>query len=158
MTSSIRLPVSTRQVATIVKLPPSSILRASPKKRFGGYSADGSRPPDSVRPLGETVRLYALANLVIQRFRRAELLRALDRRLEAAQWYGAIADITVEESAYIGPSLVSSGEIYEELGDTESALREYNLFLKLWEDADPEFQSLVNDVRSRVARLTGGGN
>jgi tetratricopeptide (TPR) repeat protein len=100
----------------------------------------------------------AFTNRVIQRFRRGELLQVLDRRLEATQWLGSIADITIEESAYIGPSLVNSGEIYEELGDTESAQREYNLFLKLWEDADPEFQSLVNDVRSRVARLAGGRN
>ena len=94
----------------------------------------------------------------MQRFRRAELLRAIGRRIEALQWYGSIADISIEESAYIGPSLVSSGEIYEELGDTESALENYNLFLKLWEDADPEFQSLVDDVRARVGRLAGGGD
>ncbi len=36
ITSSIRLPVSTRQVAMIVRLPPSSVLRAAPKMRFGG--------------------------------------------------------------------------------------------------------------------------
>jgi len=33
--SSIRLPVSTRMVAMMVKLPPFSMLRAAPKKRFG---------------------------------------------------------------------------------------------------------------------------
>ena len=36
ITSSMREPVSTRQVATIVSDPPSSVLRAAPKKRFGG--------------------------------------------------------------------------------------------------------------------------
>jgi tetratricopeptide (TPR) repeat protein len=100
----------------------------------------------------------AFANRVMQRFRRAELLHALGRRIEALQWYGSIADLSIEESAYIGPSLVSSGEIYEELSDAESALENYNLFLKLWEDADPEFQSMVDDVRARVGRLAGGGN
>lgn len=45
----------------------------------------------------------ALTNRVIQRFRRGQLLQALDRNLEAVQWYGSIADITIEESAYIGP-------------------------------------------------------
>ena len=100
----------------------------------------------------------AFANRVMQRFRRAELLRALDRPDEALRWYSSIADISMEESAYIGPSLISSGEIYEELGNTESALRDYNLFLKLWDNADPEFQSLVNEVRARAARLAGGGN
>ena len=35
ITSSIRLPVSTKAVAMIVKEPPSSMLRAAPKKRLG---------------------------------------------------------------------------------------------------------------------------
>jgi len=100
----------------------------------------------------------AFANRVMQRFRRAELLRELGRPDEALRWFSSIADLSLEEAAYIGPSLLSSGEIYEELNDTESALRDYNLFLTLWDNADPEFQSLVDDVRARVARLAGGGN
>ena len=46
MTSSMRLPVSIRAVARIVRLPPSSMLRAAPKKRFGFCMALESRPPD----------------------------------------------------------------------------------------------------------------
>ena len=57
MTSSIREPVSTNAVAKIVKLPPSSILRAAPKKRFGRWNAAGSIPPDNVRPLGGMTKL-----------------------------------------------------------------------------------------------------
>ena len=50
-TSSILLPVSTSAVASIVRLPPSLILRAAPKNLLGIWSAAGSRPPDNVRPL-----------------------------------------------------------------------------------------------------------
>ncbi len=57
MTSSIRDPVSTKAVAKIVKLPPSSILRAAPKKRLGRWNAAGSIPPESVRPLGGITKL-----------------------------------------------------------------------------------------------------
>ena len=64
-TSSILLPVSTSAVARIVRLPPSRIFLAAPKNRFGIWSAAGSKPPESVRPLGVTVRLYALAKRVI---------------------------------------------------------------------------------------------
>ena len=64
-TSSIRLPVSTSAVARTVRLPPSRMFLAAPKKRFGICRAAGSRPPDNVRPLGATVRLYALASLVM---------------------------------------------------------------------------------------------
>ena len=41
------------------------MLRAAPKNLLGICSAAGSRPPDNVRPLACTVRLYALASLVI---------------------------------------------------------------------------------------------
>ena len=42
-------------------------------------------------------------------------------------------------------------------GNTAAALDQYDRFLELWEDADPEFQPLVDDVRSRMARLAGEG-
>ena len=48
--SSNLLPVSTRAVAIIVKLPPSSQFLAAPKNFLGGYSAYGSIPPDNVFP------------------------------------------------------------------------------------------------------------
>ena len=52
ITSSIRLPVSTSAVARIVRLPPSLMFLAAPKNFFGICRAAGSRPPESVRPLG----------------------------------------------------------------------------------------------------------
>ena len=52
-----REPVSTRQVAMMVREPPSSRLRAAPKKCLGGYNAEGSIPPERVRPEGLTTRL-----------------------------------------------------------------------------------------------------
>ena len=66
ISSSIRLPVSTKAVPIIVIDPPSSKLRAAPKKRLGGYKAAGSNPPDKVRPEVGIARLYARANLVIE--------------------------------------------------------------------------------------------
>ncbi len=47
------------------------------------------------------------------------------------------------------------GEIYERRGDVEAALEAYDRFLELWESPDPEFQPIVDDVRNRVARLSG---
>ena len=48
---------STKQAAIIVRLPPSSVLRAAPKNLFGGYKATGSIPPDKVLPLVGNERL-----------------------------------------------------------------------------------------------------
>ena len=50
MTSSMREPVSTSAVAMIVSEPPSSILRAAPKKRFGLCKAFASTPPERIFP------------------------------------------------------------------------------------------------------------
>jgi hypothetical protein len=50
ITSSMREPVSISAVAMIVSEPPSSMLRAAPKKRFGRCSAFASTPPVSTLP------------------------------------------------------------------------------------------------------------
>ena len=50
ITSSIFDPVSVNAVARIVRLPPFSILRAAPKKRFGFCKALASTPPESTLP------------------------------------------------------------------------------------------------------------
>ena len=65
MTSSILLPVSTRAVAMIVRLPPSSIFRAAPKNLFGRCKAFASTPPERIFPECGTTVLWARANRVI---------------------------------------------------------------------------------------------
>ena len=50
ITSSIREPVSMSAVAIMVSEPPSSMLRAAPKKRFGRCNAFASTPPVKTLP------------------------------------------------------------------------------------------------------------
>src|ERR1035438_1444637 len=57
MTSSMRLPVSMSEVAMMVSEPPSSMLRAAPKKRLGRCRALESTPPESTLPEGGTMVL-----------------------------------------------------------------------------------------------------
>ena len=66
ITSSMRLPVSIRAVARIVKLPPSSVWRAAPKKRLGFCMALESRPPESSLPPDGASVLWARARRVIE--------------------------------------------------------------------------------------------
>ncbi|MFC1639444.1 protein kinase [Gemmatimonadota bacterium] len=47
------------------------------------------------------------------------------------------------------------GELYEQRGETETAVHWYNEFVELWKDADPELLPQVEDVRGRIARLVG---
>src|ERR1700682_3677650 len=55
----MRLPVSISAVAMIVSDPPSSMLRAAPKKRLGRCNALESIPPERILPLGGTTALCA---------------------------------------------------------------------------------------------------
>ena len=66
ITSSIRLPVSTKAVAMMVKEPPSSIFRAAPKKRLGLCRAFASTPPERIFPECGCTVLYARARRVME--------------------------------------------------------------------------------------------
>ena len=50
-----------------------------------------------------------------------------------------------------------SGEIHEAQGNAESAIDYYDRFVELWNEADPELEPIVSDIRSRIARLVGEG-
>jgi tetratricopeptide (TPR) repeat protein len=45
------------------------------------------------------------------------------------------------------------GELYQEMGDREKAVRHYSRFAELWKDADPELQPRVATARARIAQL-----
>ena len=57
ITSSMREPVSTSALAMMVSDPPSSTLRAAPKKRLGRCSALESTPPERTLPEAGTIVL-----------------------------------------------------------------------------------------------------
>ena len=46
-------------------------------------------------------------------------------------------------------------ELAEARGDTAAAIEYYRQLLDLWEDADPELQPTVRDVKQRLAKLVG---
>ncbi len=66
MTSSMRLPVSIRAVATMVRLPPPSMLRAAPKNFLGLFKALASMPPERTLPEAGVMALWARARRVME--------------------------------------------------------------------------------------------
>jgi tetratricopeptide (TPR) repeat protein len=54
----------------------------------------------------------------------------------------------------LAPTYHRIAEIYEAQGNRAKALAYYQKFVDLWNDADPQLQPLVRDVRARIARLT----
>ncbi len=48
------------------------------------------------------------------------------------------------------------GELYEAKGDRAKALDYYGRLVEQWRDADAPLQSVLRDIKARMARLTGG--
>jgi hypothetical protein len=47
--------------------------------------------------------------------------------------------------------------LYDERGDRQKAAHYYGRFVALWRDADPDLQPQVEDVKRRLAGLSGEG-
>jgi len=89
-------------------------------------------------------------------FLQAMVLDSLGRHDEAIPWYAYVPENAFFlHAALLAPSHLYRGEIHEELGDRARAIRHYNAFVELWQDADPEYRGLVDDVRGRIVRLGG---
>jgi serine/threonine-protein kinase len=88
------------------------------------------------------------------RFLRAEALRLLGRDEEALDWYAIFGDKYGTEYVYRAAVYLRQGEIHERRGDRQRALQYYRRFIARWQDADPEYQSLVRDVERRISQLT----
>jgi len=98
-----------------------------------------------------TSPFYALDR---EHYLRAELLAAAGRDEEALEWYDAFAEASVYRLAYLAPSHLRRGEIYERLGEPDKAVLHYNRFLTLWDSPDPELRPLVEYVEGRLAELS----
>jgi tetratricopeptide (TPR) repeat protein len=49
------------------------------------------------------------------------------------------------------------GELYDDIGERTKAIEQYQAFVRLWQDADPELQPAVAQVRARMAELQRQG-
>lgn len=55
---------------------------------------------------------------------------------------------------YLGGTYKRLGELYEQKGDRAKAVENYQKFVDLWKDADPELQPKVQAVRDKLRKLT----
>jgi tetratricopeptide (TPR) repeat protein len=71
--------------------------------------------------------------------------------------FGPPGNPTLEDERWLAPAYRRLGELYEQRSQRDHALEYYGRFVELWQDADPDLQPLVRDVRQRMARLAGEG-
>jgi len=88
-----------------------------------------------------------------QRYMRAQLLEKAGRLEEALRWYGSLGQASADGFVYFAAKHLRMGELYERMGDQQNAAKHYARFVDLWQDCDPEFRPMVDDVRNRITRL-----
>jgi len=54
---------------------------------------------------------------------------------------------------YLALTLYRLGELYQNAGDTKSAIMYYDRFVDLWKNADPDLQPRVSDARKQIAAM-----
>ena len=62
-----------------------------------------------------------------------------------------------EDSQFLPGAYKRLGELYEAKGNREKAIENYEKFVDLWRNAEPEMQPKVAEVRGRLDRLRGNG-
>ncbi len=89
-----------------------------------------------------------------ERFLRAEALERLGRHEEAIGWLASFNEHSSGGRVYLAPGFFRRGEILERLGRRREAAAAYTRFIRFWHGADPEFQGMVSEARSRLAQLS----
>jgi DNA-binding SARP family transcriptional activator len=58
-----------------------------------------------------------------------------------------------QDQYFLGPIHERLGQLYDERGDQEDALRNYARFVELWGEADPELQPRVRAAQARLEEI-----
>jgi tetratricopeptide (TPR) repeat protein len=62
-------------------------------------------------------------------------------------------DRLFQDQYFLGPIHERLGQLYDDLGDQENALRNYSRFVELWREADPELQPRVRAAQARLEEI-----
>jgi serine/threonine protein kinase/tetratricopeptide (TPR) repeat protein len=109
--------------------------------------------PPGPSPDSTMLRLAAYSE-ADARMLRARLLAELGREEEAVRWLSTFPDPAAHDLAYLAPSHLRRAEIHRARGEDRQARAHYARFLELWDEADPEVQPLVRQVRDRLEERT----
>jgi tetratricopeptide (TPR) repeat protein len=149
---------ATALLARYRKLPlPGQSLGGDTLSNDGMLALVQGRPAEAIALLRQAARSWGcfLCNLV-QIGEAFERLGQADSALAAYQYY---ADHQmywfIGQEVDLARTLIRMGELYEQRGDRARALEAYQRFLDMWEQADPELQPRVAEIRKRVGELAG---
>ena len=72
---------------------------------------------------------------------------------QARMWLGSFEDFSAYDRVFEAPARLARARYYDRLGQADSAAADYERFLFLWADPDPELRPLVESARARLAAL-----
>ena len=76
---------------------------------------------------------------------------------EFERYIGTVDVLMRSRPDYLAGSYKRLGELYETKGNTAKAIENYQKFVDLWKDADPELQPAVKQARARLEELKKKG-
>lgn len=85
-----------------------------------------------------------------ERFLHGEILESLGRHDEALKWFASLGQGSVSEMPLRALSHYRQAEILDRLRRPSSAAVHYEQFVKLWSNADPPLQAMVNNARRKL--------
>ena len=153
--SALREAQSLERAADSSKALKAGALRAFAWSIRSHVAGEEGRPADALAELDradwQMVESLFEAE-ALDRFYRAELLTALGRDAEAANWYRTIAERATYELVYVAPARWRLGQGYERAGDRARARDAFRGATSLWRTVDAPFQAVAADARRRAAK------
>ena len=81
----------------------------------------------------------------------SELLFEHHRYEEALPWFESIfSGWDMDGMIYAAPVHLRRAQIHENRGEIKDAIKNYEVFIDYWRDADPELQPMVEEARERI--------
>ncbi|HUG27132.1 MAG TPA: hypothetical protein VMK53_02455, partial [Gemmatimonadales bacterium] len=159
-----------RAAAGIARLPTPPAAAGIPGQLAATIRADVAwmqrRPSDVLAALEQAEQRIPLELVAVSRaahirefgmeharYLRAIALIALGREVEGLSWLRFGLRGAPQEYLYHAPMLLGLGEVFERLGRPDSASTYYQWVIAAWDHADPGAAPVLEDLRSRLARV-----
>jgi eukaryotic-like serine/threonine-protein kinase len=128
------------------------------RSRLTGYLAMAeSRYADAARNFQAADKYFCISCALPDMAHAYDLAGNADSAIAVFTRYAKSADPTSTMDAwFLAGAHKRFGELLEAKGDLNSAAANYEKFIELWKNADPELQPKVAEVKKRLARIRAG--
>jgi tetratricopeptide (TPR) repeat protein len=133
-------------------MPNSGLYVAKREQALEGYALWRRGQPTAALALLDLsgTKMVPIAQLWL-----GQLYQELGRLHDAGRVYRSFSDGSAQARLSTAPLAQRElGMIYEQLEEYDKALESNEYFVHYWQDADPEFQPMVEEARQAIIRLT----